>query len=528
MILGSVISAFVNFKTNCEAGRRASSCNQIEAETPTSTKNLKRKSRTEGGSPARKKVKRQLFVAKKKLLKLESKSASSPFFGFDNKSGTVVNTPSFHGFDSAQIEESERNTNTLNWVVSHYGDSAKKDYLHMTLPEESFDISFHQNKKRIDRHSLGIPQKLTIPKHANSGVKSAKVIENKLAELKSGINRRKTSAIDINRNIPKTNRHGINLNANSRSAKILAALGQNRVPSNAVADSITCAKVSEANTDCVIKEEPVEVNNSQNCSKIPDTGATEVNGIATPNHTPQNAVNGNNDHINSDVKYRKTPLPPSSLLINSEHISSKVELSMETPPGIFDSDSEDEVLSKLINKICNNTGSSVDNSPEKASTIHTVNGIPDTNSPERNRKISPRKLKTSPKKTLIEEDRLAPVNNCAEIVKIDIVKKVTKPSLISKKQRRNNILPTKTRSNQTKAKKVKLGPKKYSTRNNIKPDEDYWQVNGDADVNKKRIQEEADLALAKKLQAEFDLIRVASTTRRGTKRQITLDDMLSV
>ncbi|XP_030752708.1 E3 ubiquitin-protein ligase RNF168-like [Sitophilus oryzae] len=43
-----------------------------------------------------------------------------------------------------------------------------------------------------------------------------------------------------------------------------------------------------------------------------------------------------------------------------------------------------------------------------------------------------------------------------------------------------------------------------------------------------QMQEESDFELAKKLQAEFDMIQTPLRTRRGTKRQITLDEMLLV
>lgn len=43
----------------------------------------------------------------------------------------------------------------------------------------------------------------------------------------------------------------------------------------------------------------------------------------------------------------------------------------------------------------------------------------------------------------------------------------------------------------------------------------------------RRRQEETDFQYAKKLQAQFDLIGTTSRTRRGTERQITLDEMLS-
>lgn len=47
------------------------------------------------------------------------------------------------------------------------------------------------------------------------------------------------------------------------------------------------------------------------------------------------------------------------------------------------------------------------------------------------------------------------------------------------------------------------------------------------DWEERRRQEEADFQYAKKLQAQFDLIGTTSRTRRGTERQITLDEMLS-
>lgn len=47
------------------------------------------------------------------------------------------------------------------------------------------------------------------------------------------------------------------------------------------------------------------------------------------------------------------------------------------------------------------------------------------------------------------------------------------------------------------------------------------------DWEERKRQEEADFLYAKKLQAQFDLIGTTSRTRRGTERQITLDEMLS-
>ncbi|XP_060518326.1 tripartite motif-containing protein 5-like isoform X2 [Cylas formicarius] len=53
-------------------------------------------------------------------------------------------------------------------------------------------------------------------------------------------------------------------------------------------------------------------------------------------------------------------------------------------------------------------------------------------------------------------------------------------------------------------------------------------LNGINEAKKRKLQEEADFQLAKKLQAEFDQIAVSSRTRRGAQRQVRIDEMLTV
>lgn len=75
---------------------------------------------------------------------------------------------------------------------------------------------------------------------------------------------------------------------------------------------------------------------------------------------------------------------------------------------------------------------------------------------------------------------------------------------------------------------VKSSPKKIKLSANITGNIQTIQFENVHNLDKKKIQEDSDFELAKKLQAEFDLIHIPSRTRRGTTRQITLDEMLLV
>ncbi|KAL1513363.1 hypothetical protein ABEB36_002782 [Hypothenemus hampei] len=74
-------------------------------------------------------------------------------------------------------------------------------------------------------------------------------------------------------------------------------------------------------------------------------------------------------------------------------------------------------------------------------------------------------------------------------------------------------------------------PSKANKRLKSSPDKSNFNpnilVSSEVDLEQRKIQEEADFVLAKRLQAQFDLIQMSPRTRRGTKRQITLDEMLA-
>ncbi|KAF7287623.1 hypothetical protein GWI33_005975 [Rhynchophorus ferrugineus] len=77
-------------------------------------------------------------------------------------------------------------------------------------------------------------------------------------------------------------------------------------------------------------------------------------------------------------------------------------------------------------------------------------------------------------------------------------------------------------------KRVKNSPKKIKLNTNLTRNIEAIEFRNIHALNEKKLQEESDFELAKKLQAEFDLIHIPSRTRRGTTRQVTLDKMLLV
>ncbi|XP_050309158.1 uncharacterized protein LOC126745376 isoform X2 [Anthonomus grandis grandis] len=397
-------------------------------------------------------------------------------YGELNKTSSrlVVKSP-FYGFDTLQIAESIKTREVMDKIIKNlrsvpFTTTVSSLKVGQIIEKQIVELqrSIERREVRKKRENRDINRNLSEVDCGTFGNK-----QNADEKIPVSYNR---NSIDVNSgNLKDPTRQSLKLNGLNKNVASPDLLGDHLITLNQVGVGQNGTKI-----DQLLNSNSVEilVNKSkptmlQNCYQVQSNITTEnLNNKIIKGNQDLVEQKSNRDMLSKDpldVDFDTILSGNSLLLETSEDLTStkgpKSELKIGT--DVFDSSSEDEDFSKLIDSICNSS----EDSQNSGFTSLTDNGgqvVKNGSKLRDNRKITDN----------ISKVKLSPL----------------------------------------KGKKVFNSPRKKKV--NSTTAECY-------DESQKKTQEELDFALAQKLQAEFDLLQVASRTRRGTKRQITLDELLT-